>query len=96
MYTFDYDKEIQDIIALTKEWEEKKGRAIYNPFIERVLSNRVPVKTCYSRLEHRNPREIPYCITEELINAAKGDVENSLLFCGANTYQKNEIRSVKK
>lgn len=163
--TFDFDKEIRDIIALTKEWEEKKGRAIpvivaggissrtdidhyismgaagvqiatkfvpthecdahinyknaylqakkediiivkspvgmpgraiRNPFMERVLLNRVPVKTCYSCLEHCNPKEIPYCITEALLNAAKGDVENSLLFCGANAYKENEIRSVKE
>ena len=26
---------------------------------------------------------IPYCITDALISAAKGDVENALLFCGA-------------
>ena len=59
------------------------GRAIRNPFLEHVEKGEVqrPQK-CFGCLKHCNPAEIPYCITEALIHAVKGDTENGLLFCG--------------
>ncbi|MGO0916206.1 hypothetical protein ACTPEM_23555, partial [Clostridioides difficile] len=41
---------------------------------------------CYNCLIPCNPKETPYCISQALINAVKGDVENSLLFCGNDAY----------
>lgn len=40
--------------------------------------------------------EIPYCITERLIYAAKGKTDEALLFCGADAYKVNKITTVKK
>lgn len=40
--------------------------------------------------------ETPYCITRALINAVKGDIDNSLLFVGSNAYRINEITTVSK
>ena len=40
-------------------------------------------------------KEIDYCITERLIAAAKGDIENALLFCGAKAYIQKDISTVK-
>lgn len=40
------------------------------------------------------PGEIPYCITDKLIAAVKGDVENGLLFCGAKAYMADKIETV--
>lgn len=36
----------------------------------------------------------PYCITMALIRAVKGDVDNALIFCGANAWKINEITTV--
>ena len=53
-------------------------------------------KKCLGCLRKCNPTEIPYCITERLINAAEGKVDEALLFCGANAYKENKITSVKE
>jgi hypothetical protein len=37
-----------------------------------------------------------YCISERLHNALVGDVENGLVFSGANTFKMNEILSVQE
>ena len=38
----------------------------------------------------------PYCISKALINAAQGDIDNALVFCGANVYKVNKIVPVKE
>lgn len=70
------------------------GRAIHNKFIERVSANRPKVTKCYNCLIPCNPKDTPYCISEALINAVKGDVDNALLFCGANAYKVDRLYSV--
>lgn len=37
-----------------------------------------------------------YCISQALINAVRGDVENGLVFCGANAYKINKISTVEE
>ena len=39
---------------------------------------------------------IPYCITGALVRTVKGDVDNSLVFCGENAYRLDKITTVKK
>lgn len=73
------------------------GRAIRNGFVERVEAGvREPITRCYGCLRKCNPAEIPYCITHALITSAKGDAENGLVFCGANTYKINKISTVQE
>ena len=43
-----------------------------------------------------NPKDTPYCISTALINAVKGNVDDALLFCGADAYKINELKSVKE
>lgn len=49
---------------------------------------------CRQCLQHCNPAAIPYCITEALIRAVRGDVENGLIFCGANVGKIEKISTV--
>ena len=70
------------------------GRAIRNHFMEIVENGRIPVKKCYNCLEKCNPAQVPYCITKALIDAVKGDVENGLMFCGANVGRIDKITTV--
>ena len=64
-------------------------------FLEHVENGEVqrPQK-CFGCLKHCIPAEIPYCITEALIHAVKGDTENGLLFCGAQGFLANQIETV--
>ncbi len=73
------------------------GRAIVNSFMERVNGGEkmTPAK-CLQCLHKCNPKEIPYCITEALINAVTGNVEQGLLFCGADAYKATKIETVKE
>ncbi len=71
------------------------GRAINNPFLERLKEGPIKVSSCRKCLSHCNPATIPYCITQALINAAKGDIDHGLLFCGENVYRINKMVHVK-
>ena len=90
-----YLKAQKEDIVLVSSPVGMPGRAIRNPFLERVEKGEVqrPQK-CFGCLKHCNPAEIPYCITEALIHAVKGDTENGLLFCGAQGFLVNQIETV--
>jgi len=72
------------------------GRAILNDFMEKRKTEREEIKKCYQCLEKCNPATTPYCITEALIRAAKGNTDNSLLFCGDNAYRAEKLTTVKE
>lgn len=81
-------------IVIVKSPVGMPGRAIWNPFLERVQKGSIPKGKCHQCLEKCNPAEIPYCITDALISAAKGDTENGLIFCGANAYKSKRLEHV--
>jgi len=70
------------------------GRAIRTPFIDRVENGRIPPEKCNRCLTPCKAEEAPYCITQALINAAKGDTENGLVFSGSNAYRATKIETV--
>ena len=73
------------------------GRAILNPFMKCVmLGEKVSHTACHRCLAKCNPAEIPYCITDALIAAAEGRIEEALLFCGAKAYKAERIETVKE
>ena len=72
------------------------GRAIRTPFIDRVEDGRIPPEKCNRCLIPCKAEEAPYCITQALINAAKGDVENGLVFSGSNAYRAEKIETVEE
>lgn len=71
------------------------GRAIRNKLTETLKTERVPISKCYNCLIPCTPSSTPYCISSALIKAVKGDIENGLVFCGANAYKIDKIISVK-
>lgn len=86
----------EEDIVIVKSPVGMPGRAIRNSFMERVMSGeKITPSSCRGCLRKCNPAEIPYCITEALINAAKGNVDEALLFCGAYAYQAQQIETVK-
>ena len=72
------------------------GRAIKNKLTESLKSERIPINKCYNCLIPCKPATTPYCISSALIKAVKGDVENGLVFCGANASKIDKIVSVKE
>ena len=70
------------------------GRALRNEFIKNIEQERQPIKKCYNCLAQCNPGTVPYCITQALINAVKGDVENGLIFCGSNVGRIHQMTTV--
>ena len=72
------------------------GRAINNNFLKSLSESSAKIKKCYNCITTCNPASTPYCISRALINSARGDVDNGLLFCGSNTYKIKEIVPVKE
>ena len=73
------------------------GRAVRNAFLERVEAGvREPITKCYGCIKNCKPAEIPYCITKALVTSARGDSDNGLVFCGANTYKIKGITTVQE
>jgi NAD(P)H-dependent flavin oxidoreductase YrpB (nitropropane dioxygenase family) len=70
------------------------GRAVCNTFIQRIQKEKEKITKCYQCLSHCKPAEVPYCITKALINAAKGNLEDGLIFCGANVGRIEEMKTV--
>ncbi|MBO5293136.1 MAG: nitronate monooxygenase [Lachnospiraceae bacterium] len=70
------------------------GRAILNPFMEKAKQGRIPHGKCHLCVSTCKPAETPYCITEALVNAAEGRVDDALLFCGSNAYRAKKLEHV--
>ena len=71
------------------------GRAILNPFMKRAKEGQIPHEKCHICISTCKGTDIPYCITDALINAVKGKVNDALLFCGANAYRATHLEYVK-
>ena len=84
-------------ITIVKSPVGMPGRAIMNPFMRRVMAGeQIPHSPCHGCLHKCDPAKIPYCITDALIHAAKGEVDDALLFCGAYAYKAKRLETVKE
>lgn len=86
----------EEDIEIVKSPVGLPGRAIKNKFIENVLISKPKISKCYNCLIPCNPKDTPYCISTALINAVKGNLDDALLFCGADAYKIKELKSVKE
>lgn len=83
-------------IEIVKSPVGMPGRAIKNKFLEKIALEGEKITNCYNCLVPCNPSTTPYCISKALINAAYGDIDNGLIFCGSNAYRIDKITSVSK
>lgn len=81
-------------IEIVKSPVGMPGRAIHNRFLEQAAGGKLKKSSCRQCLAKCNPALIPYCITDALVNAARGNTEEGLLFCGANAYKADKIEHV--
>ena len=94
-YKQTYIQAEKEDIVITQSPVGMPGRAILNPFLQQIKDGvRPAIKTCFQCLEHCDIKTIPYCITKALVNAAEGDEDNALLFCGSNAYRAEKIEKV--
>lgn len=86
-----------DDIQIVKSPVGMPGRAIMNDLMKRVMSGeKISHSPCHGCLAKCKPADIPYCITDGLIEAVKGNTENGLLFCGAKAYRAERIETVRE
>ncbi len=90
-----YLKAEKEDIMIVKSPVGMPGRAIRNPFMERVMAGeQISHSPCHGCLQKCDPAHIPYCITDALICAVKGDVDHGLLFCGADAWRAKRLETV--
>ena len=95
-YKDTYLRAEKDDIVLVKSPVGMPGRAIRNAFLERAEQGRIPHGPCHGCIKSCSPAQTPYCITEALVNAVKGDVDNGLIFCGSNAWRARKMEHVKE
>lgn len=87
------DAKKEDIV-IVKSPVGMPGRAILNDFMKRAGEGPIPPGKCHLCVSTCKPAETPYCITEALVNAVEGNVDQGLLFCGENAYRATKIEHV--
>lgn len=103
-YECDASKEFKDAYLNAKEEDiiivkspvGMPGRAIRNKFIEATKNGVQPIKKCYQCIKGCQAKDIPYCITKALVNSVKGNVDEGLVFCGADVWRQNKMQSVQE
>ena len=93
-YKQSYIKAKKEDIKIVQSPVGMPGRAILNPFLEKVKTEKCKIKHCYQCIVTCDKKTIPYCITEALVNEAEGRVDEGLLFCGENAYRADKIETV--
>lgn len=84
-------------IMIVKSPVGMPGRAILNPLMKQVAQGmKIPHSPCHRCLAKCSPADIPYCITDGLIHAVKGNIEKGLLFCGAKAWKAEKIDTVRE
>ena len=92
-----YLKAKEEDIVIVKSPVGMPGRAILNDFMKKVnAGEKIPHSPCHGCLRNCEPAKSPYCITDSLIHAAKGEVEDALLFCGAYAYRAEKLETVRE
>ena len=91
-----YINSTRDSIQIVKSPVGMPGRAIGNNFVKKASEGPLKVTHCYNCLTPCNPANTPYCISQALINAVNGNIENGLVFCGENAYRINKMTTVKE
>lgn len=70
------------------------GRAVHNDFLDKVKAGERFMRGCRQCIKSCDPAKVPYCITEALINAVEGRLEEGLIFCGENAWRASKIEKV--
>lgn len=86
-----YINACDDKIRIIKSPVGMPGRAIETNFL--TQGGRI-IKKCHKCMPDCNPKKIPYCISQGLINSVEG--RDGLIFSGANLSEVNRMTTVKE
>ncbi len=90
-----YLKAQKEDIVMVQSPVGMTGRAIKTPFIKQMEQGvDVAAKEC--KFKCLKKCSYKYCINDRLMASCTGDVDNGLVFCGANAYRMKEILPVKE
>ena len=84
----------EEDIIIVKSPVGMPGRAIANKFMETTKNGLQPISRCYQCIKGCQAKDIPYCITRALVNSVKGNVNEGLIFCGADTWKQKKMQTV--
>lgn len=87
------DAKKEDIV-IVKSPVGMLGRAIHNAFLDKVKAGERFMGGCRQCIVTCKPDTTPYCITQALINAVEGRLDEGLIFCGSNAYRADRIETV--
>lgn len=80
-----------DDLVIIESPASMPARAIRNAFVERMIVGSEKITFCCDCLRDYSPAKAKCCISQALINAVKGDLDNGLIFCRAMFDQIREI-----
>ncbi len=87
-------------IELVKSPVGMPGRAIMTDMTKALgkleAGQSLPIKKCYRCLIPCDVKTTPYCISDALIKAVKGNVQEGLVFSGTNGYRNDKIIHVQE
>ena len=73
------------------------GRVIRNDFVDQINKGETKPFTCpWKCLKPCDYEQAPYCIALALLNSARGKMDESFAFAGANAYRATKLQSVKE
>lgn len=90
-----YLKAQEEDIVLVSSPVGMPGRAVKTPFVEKMLSG-ADIAAAKCRFQCLKKCNYKYCINDRLTASQQGDVENGLVFSGANTFKMKEILPVQE
>ena len=93
-YKMAYIKAKTEDVKIIKSPVGMPGRAVNNKMIQDLQYGNQKITRCYHCIKNCKPAEIPYCITNALVNAVEGKVDEGLIFCGANVGRADKIETV--
>lgn len=91
-----YIKAEPDDVRIIQSPVGMPGRAIRNDFVKTSETGRIPVTRCTRCLAPCDPKTTPYCISEALMRSVRGEVDQGLIFCGANAWRIEQIVTVQE
>ena len=83
-------------ITIIKSPVGMPGRALLNGFVKRARRGEIKFNCFYQCLKTCDPAKSPYCIAQALINAADGNLDEAVVFTGAEAYKAEKITTVKE
>ncbi|QUH26760.1 NAD(P)H-dependent flavin oxidoreductase [Serpentinicella alkaliphila] len=95
-YKMAYINATKEDIRLVKSPAGLPGRGLFNKFASILKEQNIPINRCLGCLKTCNPSNTPYCITDALIEAVKGNIDEGLIFVGSNAYKLDKIVTVKE